>query len=272
MCWPRCVNEHGRRDFREFLTCFTAGRRGYDLLGKVVFYGIAMDRAQRLVLSKLPALGGNFPLTSTMVLRLFNLLHGSNNACTAVDAVRRLMSLPQISFLFDTGRHQLLHHVRFSIDYLRRAGLLDSSGKPIDLCGIAAHLYYTEPSNLALVALFQGGVIHQICSQSSRIDAKRDFVLLMAHLFNRQKMPKVYTSASNVKERIKKSASVVILPPLPDHAKSLLMKHNAEILDIFMSYAKAFATRYRDQLGPDNILPFSLKKYPVHSSSNSSER
>lgn len=41
-----------------------AGRRGYDLLGNVVFYGLPMSRIQRLILSKLPSLGGTFPLTS----------------------------------------------------------------------------------------------------------------------------------------------------------------------------------------------------------------
>ncbi|CAL1698804.1 unnamed protein product [Somion occarium] len=240
-----------------------AGRRGFDLLGKVVFYGLAMDRAQRLVLSKLPSLGGNFPLTSTMVLRLFNLLQGSNYAPTAVTAIQRLLTLPHVSFISDTGKHQLLHHIRFSIDYLRRAGLLDASGNPIDLFGIAAHLYYTEPSNLALVALFRKGVIHRICGQPSMINAKRDFFLLMAHLFNRQKIPKVYTSAANIKEQIRKSPSMVILPPLPDRAREVLVQHDEEILQVFSGYAKAFATHYQKDLGSDHTLPFSSKTYPV---------
>lgn len=268
MCWSRCVCLIS--ELSTVLIQNIAGRRGYDLLGKVVFYGLAMDRAQRLVLSKLPALGGNFPLTSTMVLRLFNLLQGSDNAPTAVNAIQRLMTLPQISFMFDTGRHQLLHHVRFSIDYLRRAGLLDSNGKTIDLCGIVAHLYYAEPSNLALVALFRQGVIHKICNQSNRANAKRDFILIMAHLFDRKNLPRVYTSANNVKERIKKSASMVLLPPLPKNARAVLQKHNEDMLKVFVTYAKAFVTRYRQDLGPDTTLPFSHYSYPTHNSPESS--
>lgn len=122
-----------------------AGRRGYDLLGNVVFYGLPLDRVQRLVLSKLPSLGGNFPLTSTLTLRLLNLLHGSDNAPVAVRAVKSLMSLPHISFGSETGRHQLLHHLRFSIEYLRRGRLLDKEGKPLNLFAIAAHLYVGFP-------------------------------------------------------------------------------------------------------------------------------
>lgn len=118
-----------------------AGRRGFDLLGNVVFYGLPIDRVQRLILSKLPSLGGSFPLTSTLTLRLFNLLDGSQNADYAVKAVKSLMSLPHISFNSDIGRSELLHHLRFSIEYLRQSRLLDKSGQPMNFFALAAHLF-----------------------------------------------------------------------------------------------------------------------------------
>ncbi len=100
-----------------------------------------MDRVERLVLSKLPTLGGNFPVTSTLVLRLCNLLHGSDNAQVAVSAIQTIASLPSVSFGSEVGRDQILHHLRFSIEYLRRSHLLDTQGRPINLYAIAAHLY-----------------------------------------------------------------------------------------------------------------------------------
>jgi hypothetical protein len=100
-----------------------------------------MERVQRLVLSKLPPLGGNFPLTSTLSLRLMNLLSGSNNAESAVTAVQSILELPRVSFVSNIGREQVLHHMRFSIEYLRRSGLLDKNGKPMNLFSLAAHLY-----------------------------------------------------------------------------------------------------------------------------------
>ena len=118
-----------------------AGRRGFDLLGNVIFYGLPIERVQRIILSKLPSLGGTFPLTSTLTLRLFNLLDGSQNADYAVKAVKSLMSLPHISFYSDIGRSQLLHHLRFSIEYLRQSRLLDKTGQPMNLFALAAHLY-----------------------------------------------------------------------------------------------------------------------------------
>jgi len=98
----------------------------------------------------------------------------------------------------------------------------------MNLFGIAAHLYYTEPSNLALVALLRNGVLHKVCGQSSFINAKRDFIILMAHLFGRKYLPKSYTTDENIKLIIKKSPSIVILPPLPEVARKVQGKRLPE--------------------------------------------
>ena len=234
-----------------------AGRRGFDLLGKVVFYGLPMDRCQRLVLSKLPSLGGNFPLTSTMVLRLFNLLQGSNDAPVACNAIKSLLHLPHISFVSDVGRVQILHHIRFSIDYLRRSGLLDKDGNPINLFGVAAHLYYTEPSNLALVALLRHGVVHRISNQSSLITAKRELMILLSHLFGRRYLPRAYASATYLQTITRKSPSTVVLPPLSTDARKILIEHEEHIKHVFTGYALAYVSQHAEELGQDMRLPFS---------------
>jgi hypothetical protein len=238
-----------------------AGRRGFDLLGNVVFYGLSLSRVQRLILSKLPSLGGNFPLTSTLCLRLLNLLEGSNNAPVAIQAIQSMLNLPQISFGSDMGRDQLLHHFRFSIDYLRRSRLLDPTGRSMNLFSIAAHLYYTEPSNFALVALLRSGILHKISAQPSLIDAKRDIMALMCHLFGRRYLPKTYTTQKNLLEITRKSPSMVVLPPLWEDAQNVLREHDKEILRIFTGYALTFASQYPDRLGRDSQLPLSRIKY-----------
>lgn len=100
-----------------------------------------MDRVQRLMLSKLPTLGGGFPLTSTLVLRLCNLLEGSNRAPNVVKAIDTIMTMPRVSFASNLGRDYLVHHVQFSVEYLRRTGLMDEDGNAMNLFGIAGHLY-----------------------------------------------------------------------------------------------------------------------------------
>ena len=214
-----------------------------------------MDRVQRLTLSKLPSLGANFPVTSTLVLRLFNLLEGSGYAPVAVNAIQRLFRLPKISFRSEEGTHHLLHHFRISIDYLRRARLLDECGRPFNLSGITSQLYDTEPSNFAFVTLLRHGILHRICANRSVIQAKRDFILLMSHLFGRRYLPGSYLE--NTADVIKTSASMVVLPPLLEDARRVLVAHEEEILRIFTGHALTYGSERSAELGPDTRLPLS---------------
>ncbi|KAJ6520487.1 hypothetical protein C8R45DRAFT_1205447 [Mycena sanguinolenta] len=232
-----------------------AGRRGFDLLGNVVFYGLPMERVQRLVLSRLPPLGGNFPLTPTLSLRLMNLLSGSNDAEVAVGAVQSILKLPRVSFVSDVGQAQLLHHMRFSIEYLRRSGLLDKDGKPLDLFSMAAHLYYHEPSNFALVALLRSGALHDLCNQNP-IAAKKDFILVMAHLFGRRYISRVWANEKTL-AAARKSPSMVVLPDLPKPVRDVWKYHNQQILDTFTGYALACSAQLEIEVGQDNRLPLS---------------
>ena len=196
-----------------------------------------------------------------MVLRLFNLLQGSDYSPVVVSSIKSLLTLPQISFVFGTGQQELLHHIRFSIDYLRRSGLLDAQGNPINLFGLAAHLYYTEPSNFALITLMRRGIIHDICNQHSTEQAKREFLTLICHLFGRRLLPPVYTSDSYARNSHRKSASKVVLPAMPAVAKDVLLTHDDEILHIFTGYAVAFATARTENLEPECHLPLSKRRF-----------
>jgi ATP-dependent RNA helicase DDX60 len=220
-----------------------------------------MDKVQRLILSNLPSLMGGFPLTSTLCLRLFNLLEGSDHASVARDAITSMMKLPQISFASDIGQHQLLHHLRFSIDYLRRAHLLDGVGKPQNLFAMAAHLYYTEPSNFALITLFRQGVIHKLCSQQSDTSAKQELVLLLSHIFGRRYLTASYASKRSIQALRQRYPSKVLLPPLPDHARKVLVEHDRETLRVFTAYALAYVSQYSAKLGVDDRLPLSKQSY-----------
>ena len=47
-----------------------AGRRGFDPVGNVIFFGIPYRKIQRLMTANIPKLVGNFPITVSLVLRL----------------------------------------------------------------------------------------------------------------------------------------------------------------------------------------------------------
>lgn len=124
-----------------------AGRRGFDLLGNVVFQGISRERACRLLSSRLPELTGHFPITTTLVLRLFTLLNDSKSSPYAVKAINSLLSQPRLYLGGQSFKEQVLHHLRFSIEYLRRNELLGPGGEPVNFTSCVSHLYYTENSS-----------------------------------------------------------------------------------------------------------------------------
>ncbi|KAH8927575.1 P-loop containing nucleoside triphosphate hydrolase protein, partial [Atractiella rhizophila] len=85
-----------------------SGRRGFDLIGKVIFHGIPVDRVRRLMASRLPSLNGSFPLTTTLVLQLLSLLYGSDNAEHSEKAVRNFFNVERMSVASEEGKLEML--------------------------------------------------------------------------------------------------------------------------------------------------------------------
>ncbi|KAB5588619.1 DEAD/DEAH-box helicase [Ceratobasidium theobromae] len=227
-------------------------------LGKVIFYNLPLDRIHRLMLSRLPPLTGNWPLTTTLCLRLFNLLTGSGHAASAVKAIDSFMRLPRLSVSSDQTRNEVLHHMRFSIEYLRRLRLLSHDGCTTALFAAVGHLYYEEPGNLAFAALVRAGVIHKLCStfRTNQRETEKNIIHLVATLFARRPLP-YFVASTEVLERLCRSLpSMIQLPPLPDYIYKALEQHNVETLQIFSTYAMTFAQQHLVEK-PDNKLPLS---------------
>lgn len=165
-----------------------AGRRGFDLLGNVVFQGISHGKVCRLLSSRLPDLNGHFPVTTTLVLRLFSLLQESGNSPYAIRAINSLLSQPRLYLDGPAFKDQVMHHLRFSIEYLRRQDLLSPQGTPINFAGLTSHLYFTENSSFALNALVKGGYFHELCGDINTKESHvlRTLMVVMAHLFGRR--------------------------------------------------------------------------------------
>lgn len=81
--------------------------------------------------------------------------------------------------------------------------------------------------------------------------AKRTYILLMAHLFGRRELP---STLSENQERIKalstKYPSMIVLPRLPKYAFKSLESQAKDILEVFIGYAKAYAAS-RAQAGKE---------------------
>ena len=232
-----------------------AGRRGFDLLGNVVFQGLGRNKICRLLSSRLPDLNGHFPITTTLVLRLFTLLHESGNSPYAVRAINALLSQPRLYLDGPAFKDQVLHHLRFSIEYLRRQDLLSSQGAPINFAGLTSHLYFTENSSFALNALFKSGYFHELCSEIKDKESHvlRTLMLTMAHLFGRRQCRQADTEY--IESIVKRSSSIVFLPPLPSKASQAMLDHNSNTLHVFKTYVRTFIDQHIDTA--DSILPLS---------------
>lgn len=256
-----------------------AGRRGFDLLGNVVFHKIHMHRAFRLMNSHLPSLTGHFPTSTTLMLRLFILLYGSDNSNHAIASINSLLSQNRISVGLEgiSFKEQVLHHVRFSIEYLRRTKLLSASGIPINFANCVSNLYYTEPSNFMLNALLHGGVFHNICDRFSSASllvvesdavqetVYKDLMLILAHFFGRTPFKK----GDDLEELLEvRSSSTVVLGKLPEEAAKVIRDHNQLALDIFINYVTTFAEQHCAS-SPDDTLPFTSAKFPPTTGSTS---
>ena len=152
--------------------------------------------------------------------------------------VNSLLSHPRLYLGGDSFRHQVLHHVRFSIEYLRSQGLVGSKGEPLNLSSCVSHLYFAEKGAFAFHALFRAGVFHQLSDAmtTSETDTLRSLMLIMSHLFGRVPMRAVHKESE--KELIKRSASVVFLPKLPPEVSNVLNQHNKDILATYQLYVK----------------------------------
>ena len=167
-----------------------AGCRGFDFLGNIVFQGVPYTKVCRLLSSKLPSLNGHFPVTTSLVLRLLILLHESKQAPYAIKAINSILSCPCIYLGGPELKHTVLHHLRFSIEYLRRNYLLNEWGMPLNFSNTVSHLYYTGNASFAFHALLSGGYFHNLCEE---IDHKPkqvllDLMLVMSHLFGRHNL------------------------------------------------------------------------------------
>ncbi len=221
-----------------------AGRRGFDLLGNVVFQNLTTAKVCRLLSSRLPDLNGHFPVTTTLVLRLFSLLEESGESPYAVRAINSLLSQPRLYLDGPAFKDQVLHHLRFSIEYLRRQSLLSSQGAPINFAGLTSHLYFTENSSFAVNVLLKEGFFHELCSDINEKTSSvlRSLMIVLAHLFGRR--PCREADQEYIENVVKRSPSIVFLPPLPPQAARILRQHNQETLQIFTTYVKTFVDQH----------------------------
>lgn len=237
-----------------------AGRRGFDILGNVVFHDIPPQRVFEIMSTRLPDLRGQFPTSVTLILRLFSLLHGTDNSEYAVNAMETLLSQTRLYLGGPSSQLAIKHHLRFSIDYLRRQYLLSPKGVPLNFAGLVGRMYFTENAAFAFHSLLKDGYFHELCADIGhrRSDVLLELVLVLCHLFCRIPCHQ-YKDARWLDQRVHRSPSIVLLPRLPCSAEAILRAHNRETLRIFQGYVSTFVNQHLSNT-PDCELPFTAHR------------
>eukprot|EP00741_Cyanophora_paradoxa_P015740 tig00020904_g15196.t1 len=249
-----------------------AGRRGFDDLGHVVFFGLSRSKVDRLLTADIPRIRGQFPMTASLVLRAMCLYSqaglllppgasGSAAAAARARCAERAADLVLGLFrqpLFSAGRaghpDQVYHHVRYSLELLRRGRLLARDGGVLGLAGLCQHLSYTEPANLAFAHLARcplelraaliiitrragrltgpsgsTGALHALLEEApTSEEGRRRLLTVLAHLFCTLPQPVGQLRRRRVAGR--PSPSLVRLPPLPPRAAAALRDYNRGVL------------------------------------------
>ena len=172
-----------------------AGRRGFDTLGHVIFWAVPARKCASLLISPVPKLHGNFPLSVTLTLRLLALHSAASGDSQLQNDLLRLLQRPFYA-AEDPQMQQKMHHLfQFSLQYLQRQSTLNGLGQPVQLAGMAMHLFWTEPANLAFVTLLRKGIFHQICGEVNHEAAgplpdstSRKLLLVLSHIFERVRL------------------------------------------------------------------------------------
>ena len=127
-----------------------AGRRGFDLLGHVIFVDSTQKNIRRLLTSEPTQLGGDFALSPSHILRAQIMLdHMMTNRQPTERVEKHLMAMLMGSFMpFNVNASaNSLVVIRSTIDFLVREGLLNPAGQVTRLGSLAAFLFKREPEN-----------------------------------------------------------------------------------------------------------------------------
>jgi len=217
-----------------------AGRRGYDDVGYVVFYGVPGRKAFRLVKSPIAHLSGYFPVSTNLVLRIMMYVNSIGDQDWALDTFKSLLEQP-----FHLGSEaerkwlseQARFHFRFSLHYLHIKGLLGNDGKCKGMANLINHMDYQNCSIYPFVSLMEGGILDKLCMNFKRYPAEtaKKVVSILAHFFHRIPLP-----ASARANLDTDDPSLVVLPPLPKDVQAVIDRHNTDTVQCFTDYMRVF--------------------------------
>lgn len=244
-----------------------AGRRGFDDLGHIIFFGIPGHKISRLLISPVPHLQGRQPFSITLVLRMLMLYEQRPDTH---DMLLPLIQQPHMAQEHPHLVSQLQHMFRHSLEYLQRRHLLNAAGEGINLAPLAAHTFWTEPANLFVVHMLEQGHFHQLTNPAMTKEGdslikeqhrewpsiSEDTLQVLSHVYEREALRPNVLDDTRLNT---KCPSRVVLEPLPEPYKSSLEQHNSTTLRTMSAFVRLFA--HNENLPQSTRLPMSERAF-----------
>ncbi len=246
-----------------------AGRRGFDDVGHVIFFGVPPRKAFRLIKAKLSHLSGYYTVTANLVLRMILQHNGVSNKDASTSAFRALLERP-----FCTGNdvqknaliQQSRVHFRFLLHYFHTKGLIDSKGNCKGMANLINHLHSETSAVFPFATLLENGFFSNLCRDFTQDNAgvALKVVSVLAHFFNRIPM----SAGSNPLDLREDGDTVskVVLPPLPKEAQIIVEEHNRLTLNCYSDFMRIFHRHHRAKdpayAQLERVLPLSRIVFP----------
>ncbi|CAD7960043.1 unnamed protein product [Amoebophrya sp. A120] len=264
------------------------GRRGFDLLGNVIFFGVPFEKIAQLVAADLPTLSGEMNLSPTTLLRVLVREQGLQevkesgkvelNEMIHKKCLQPLFECPffQASISSETLGTQLALHAKYSLEFLHKEGLITPDGVPFGLAGLVAFSFECEPANLVLNRLLRSNALHAYLKNAKKSEVKDDrntwvstkLCAVLAQFFLPKRnaasieqgmMKRTQTMSSRITRRKHlPSPDCPSLPPLPESIRKEILIYNEDISHTYMNYiwSTCATKKYETQPG-DFTLPMT---------------
>ena len=219
-----------------------AGRRGYDDLGHVIFWGLSKAKADRLITSALPSIQAEYPVSATYALQLSHLISAGTvksaemrtelNA-VEVDALVKTVLERHLSFplsSLNSSHTNLSFHFRLLLDYLVKFGLLSPyDGLPTIYARLPLMLSSQDSAPFLLLVLLTSGWIDKVTTSFYESPDKtlKALMLIFCSLFQPRFLPMENVQPSSV------------LEPLPLEIQAVLKSYNLDVLSFVSIFAEA---------------------------------
>jgi hypothetical protein len=236
-------------------------------------------KVRRLIASDLSTLTGEFQLSPTTLLRVLtnweqiSLDLEQDKPVPRSKAEMAITFAPMYSLPFYRSEvaeldTQVAYHTRFSVEFLRKEGLINELGLTRNLASLVTHLFEVEPANFILSRLLSSGLLHEylIAEKEKVIKGERRTHLtvklmgVLAWFLFRRRLPSTYAKSQPRKKWIP-SADCPALPPLPPKILAEVQSYNASAFELFqqLSWSVASTRKFGEH---DFTLPCSKRRFP----------